>query len=191
MKIFLEEIPNHNLEDLYELSSKERVTSSKRYKTEHDKKKHLLGDVLLREALEDAGEYRDSVIKTDKFGKPYVDIKDFYFNISHSKDVIVIGYSRIADVGIDIEYIKERDLSFAERLLHPKEVEYLKNSKDKLKDFYRVWTLKESYVKALGKGLLIDLKSFYSIPGEYSVNAKFNQTEHEDYIISTAEIMKK
>lgn len=65
-------------------------------------------------------------------------------------------------VGIDVEIIKPVDFSIAKRFFSVDEYRNL-TSKEKdrqLRYFYMLWTLKESYIKAVGKGFSIPLNSF-------------------------------
>lgn len=66
------------------------------------------------------------------------------------------------DVVIDIEQIKAIDFKIAERHFSHKEICDLneKQNSEELEYFYNLWTLKESYIKACGKGLSIPLNSF-------------------------------
>ncbi|CAM2940405.1 4'-phosphopantetheinyl transferase superfamily protein [Hathewaya histolytica] len=97
-------------------------------------------------------------IYKSKYGKPYVpNYPNIYFSISHSYDYWVMVVNDYP-IGIDIE--KKRDInSFDEiiQLLHKDEEEYLSIHR---KDFFKVWCFKESYLKLLGVGLNIPLKSF-------------------------------
>jgi len=95
------------------------------------------------------------------------------FNVSHSGDLalIVIGSAQYR-FGIDIEQVKEmRDLDqMASRVLTPHEFATLNpldeltddltdhQSSAKLARFFRYWTCKEAYLKALGTGLQIDMQ---------------------------------
>jgi 4'-phosphopantetheinyl transferase len=65
-------------------------------------------------------------------------------------------------LGIDIEQIKNNNDSIAERFFTTSEYEDLKRLKEenRLYYFYDLWTLKESYIKCIGKGLHIPLNSF-------------------------------
>ena len=65
-------------------------------------------------------------------------------------------------VGIDVEKIVPLSLAFASNLFAPQENQVLSSTTGdaKLEYFYQLWTLKESYMKAIGKGLSIPLASF-------------------------------
>ena len=62
-----------------------------------------------------------------------------------------------------MELIEKIDLNVAKRFFSETEYDFLsgKNTEEeKTVSFYRIWTLKESYVKALGEGLSIPLNAF-------------------------------
>lgn len=97
-----------------------------------------------------------------RYGKPYLkNNNNFHFNISHSGDWIVCAIDEYP-VGIDIELIQPINLSIAERFFSSEEYSYIISSPiDKqLSLFYDIWTLKECYIKMIGKGLSISLNSF-------------------------------
>jgi 4'-phosphopantetheinyl transferase len=91
------------------------------------------------------------------YGKPYLNHVDLSFNISHSGNDIVCAITKNVCIGIDIEQIKcDMDvLSLAKKIFSEEEyVTFLKMSdKGKLLAFYRYWTRKEAYLKAIGTGL--------------------------------------
>jgi len=135
------------------------------YKNNEDKKRSLISELLIRKAAyEKLGIPLDS-LKTcfNPYGKPYIDnVRHFKFNVSHSGDYVALVTSK-HKVGIDIEKIKEFDIAIAERFFTHNEYEYIisfKLENEKNDAFYKLWTLKESYVKAVGKGLKIPLNSF-------------------------------
>jgi 4'-phosphopantetheinyl transferase len=192
MQILLEHIDKYELKDLLSFSTKKRREESEKFKYDFDKKRYLLGEVILRKILSEKGFDSEQTILYNKHGKPYVDIDNFHFNISHSNNVIILGYSEYGEVGVDIEFMKDRNISFYKNVFHPKEIDYVESYSNRLEAFYKVWTLKESYIKALGVGLSFDLTSFYIIPeGNSNVEGEFKQHRYSNYIISTSEIAKK
>ena len=95
-------------------------------------------------------------------GKPYIKNTDIHFNISHSGDYAVCAISD-CEVGIDIQKIEKPNLQVAKRFFAKKEYEYILNQPDeksKTEAFYRIWTLKESFVKAVGVGTNLPFDSF-------------------------------
>lgn len=145
------------------LTPRERQ-KNERFLRWQDAQSNLLGRIAIRSMiLERFGiEPEDISFATNDYGKPYVEgIKDFHFNISHSNEwVVIVGNN--SQVGIDIEKICTVDLEIAEQFFSMKEYEMLaKKSLDLRKIFfYDLWTLKESYIKADGRGLYIPLNSF-------------------------------
>ncbi len=78
-----------------------------------------------------------------------------HFNISHSGDWSVCAVSELP-VGIDIEMVQPIDLSIAKDCFTENEFKTMNSFVDrtvKLDYFYNIWTIKESYLKAIGSGL--------------------------------------
>lgn len=87
--------------------------------------------------------------------------QDLHFNISHSGDWVVAAFS-VKPVGIDVEKIRKVNFSLADRFFSAEESRLLRNLplQQRVDLFFEIWTLKESYLKALGTGLTRPLKSF-------------------------------
>ena len=91
-------------------------------------------------------------------GKPYLkDYPGVQFNLSHSGGWGVCALSKTA-VGVDVEMVRPLRQQVAKRFFTPVEQEWL--SKRPAEEFFRLWTRKESFTKALGKGLTLPLDSF-------------------------------
>ncbi|KAL3642692.1 hypothetical protein CASFOL_013507 [Castilleja foliolosa] len=82
-----------------------------------------------------------------------------HFNISHTSSLVACGVTVDAQIGIDVEEkdrkIKHDILSFARRYFSKHEIRFLAAISDpqvQHMEFIKLWTLKEAYVKALGKG---------------------------------------
>lgn len=150
-------------EDLLSYVGEYRRNKISRYKNEQDCKRSLLAELLIKKTIVEKLGLREVTINRNKYGKPYIrGAKDFHFNISHSGHYVVIAVSE-RKVGIDIERKVKVDYRIAERFFSNKEArEILVSSEEdeRIDAFYRIWTLKESYVKAIGKGLTIPFSSF-------------------------------
>lgn len=97
-------------------------------------------------------------ILRDEMGKPYFTEGKLQFNVSHSGEYLAIAISE-NPVGVDIQEPKQIKEGMFKKVVHPKEQSLI--GADRQKDFLRLWTLKESFVKAEGKGLRISLKDYY------------------------------
>lgn len=86
------------------------------------------------------------------------------FNLSDSGDLALLAISRSAPVGVDVEFIKPMpDLAaIAASHFAAEERETLLALPDaeQLGAFYRIWTRKEAYIKAVGTGLSHGLDRF-------------------------------
>ena len=88
-------------------------------------------------------------------GKPYLTAApDVHFSLSHSGAWVVCAVSD-HPVGVDIQQCRSFKPNIADRFFHPDEVQYLSALPPAEREtaFYTLWTLKESYVKADGRGL--------------------------------------
>jgi len=107
-------------------------------------------------------------LRRDSFGKPFL-LKDGtpippYFNLSHSGALVLAALACDRHIGVDVEEIRPMD-----------DIESLVTSNFSTQEradvlgqdlshreqaFFRHWTRKESYIKALGQGMSIPLNSF-------------------------------
>lgn len=89
---------------------------------------------------------------------------DIRFNLSHSKDLALIALSLGREVGVDIEAVRDLEVdAIASCCFSPAEREVLnrvEGTEARLSAFYRCWTRKESFVKAIGEGLFCPLDAF-------------------------------
>lgn len=79
------------------------------------------------------------------------------FNVSHSGDVVLIGVTDGIPIGVDVELVREKPRldAIARRFFSKSEADYLEalDSTQRTAAFFRLWTLKEALVKAIGTGI--------------------------------------
>ncbi|MCL1936225.1 MAG: 4'-phosphopantetheinyl transferase superfamily protein [Defluviitaleaceae bacterium] len=146
----------------------ENLNKIKKFRFIEDSKRTLYGDLMIRYLVCKNFNILNKHIKYryNEFGKPYIlncskNDSIFEFNISHSGQWVVCAISKF-EVGIDIEKIVPIDLNVALDFFSKSEYTKLMSVSEniKLNYFYSIWTLKESYIKFLGKGLSVLLDSF-------------------------------
>jgi len=150
--------------NLHVLSGRERTKADRFYK-ETDQVRCRVVYVLLREILDFymGAEPRSIEIQVGDRGKPYALGRGApFFNLSHSGNRVLFGFSREGEVGVDIELIKNgRDLQgLIDTSCSPNERRYLKDLPVERKRalFYQYWSAKEAYLKGLGTGMNSSLK---------------------------------
>ncbi|MED0658868.1 4'-phosphopantetheinyl transferase family protein [Bacillus smithii] len=158
---------SRNLNDyqsLYPLLNRETKKKISRFLNESDKIRSLLSHLFLKYLIsrELSCDLTDIQLAYEKYGKPYLlSSKELSFNISHSGEFIAIAISN-ENVGIDIqEYIDLDYEELAMRFFTKQEYNYISSASNVKENFFRIWTLKESYLKARGSGLHSPLNSFY------------------------------
>jgi 4'-phosphopantetheinyl transferase len=99
-----------------------------------------------------------------RFGKPQIEEScGLKFNLAHSGQWALIAIARDREVGVDVEEIRDVDVgSIIRTRLSAREGAALSQliGRARLDAFYRCWTRKEAFVKALGLGLNADLTAF-------------------------------
>ena len=170
---------------LLHLSEEKRNRINNFHKIE-DAKRTLIADILVRiSACNKLGiKNKDMIFEKNEYGKPYLKgFNDFCFNISHSYEWIVCAIHNYP-VGIDIEIIRPIDLTIAERFYSRHEFNEILNREDskRIGLFYDLWTLRESYVKAIGMGLYMPFDSFsFNIYDDYRIELIKEFTSIEYY----------
>ncbi|NLI57639.1 MAG: 4'-phosphopantetheinyl transferase superfamily protein [Clostridium sp.] len=168
LKVYGAKINNEVDKKLYEKAlsyiPENKQKRIKRFLKYEDSLRTLIAEVLIRKIIMQELKIPNGEIffKINNYGKPYLkDWDEFHFNISHSGKWVVCAISN-KPVGIDVERIKDLNIKIADRFFSKEEVEDLYKIKksERLKYFFDLWTLKESYIKADGRGLNIPLNSF-------------------------------
>ena len=93
----------------------------------------------------------------NEYGKPYLKDNAVYFNISHTKNIIVVAVSD-KEVGVDIQYKCYRP-RVKDKYFTKEEKAYIDNSLDKEDAFTAIWVKKEAYLKMIGQGLSYGLNN--------------------------------
>lgn len=159
-----------------------------------DAKSSLVGRLLMRKFICDSSDipWNDVKILRDSHEKPFFKSSacpPIHFNVSHQgRYVVFAGEVNRGPIGIDVmemDYKGGKSISEFFRLMNrnfaPVEWQTIKEPKeelDQLKMFYRYWCLKESYVKATGTGITIDLRTIV-----FKVNSKV--LRRGDYVSDT------
>ncbi len=150
------------------LLSADECARANRFHFEHDRNRFAIGRGVLRDILARyLGGQRSAVgISYGSFGKPIMSQLNnvgISFNLSHSGEWVVYALARECHVGVDIERIRF-DINHAElaNKVFSKSEQRLLNSMDrkvKAEVFFKVWTRKEAFLKAIGRGLSVPLSS--------------------------------
>lgn len=171
----------------------ERVIS---FQSLTSRKQFILGHYLIRKVLA-------SIIgiapETLRFGttvnhKPVLinNPLPVHFNISHSGDLVLLGFSKNQELGVDIEKINRsfEYLDFSSKHFSHAELEMLKKDRgNPIENFFLVWTRKEAWLKLTGEGIHDDLQEI-EVSAENSKNTNnqicITSSFFQDYVFSLA-----
>lgn len=143
-----------------EVLSDKRAEQIKRHKNPADKTRCLASGLLLRYLLGDS--HKDIVY--NGYGKPYLE-NGVCFNIAHSGN-IAVAVADERDVGIDAEPNREYNTAIAKKFMTEEENRWLEAEADKNRAFAKLWTGKESVIKAFGLGFSMPTRSFSVLPAD-------------------------
>jgi 4'-phosphopantetheinyl transferase len=165
----LKEIRPHESRWRELLSADERMRAD-RFHFDRDRQRFVASRALLRTILAaflaaDPSTLNFSYSKTDKpFLSSAHDNSGIRFNVSHSGGIALYAFSRRREVGVDVEQVR-RDLDvgpIARRFFSAFEQRRLfaLPEEERNEAFFRCWTRKEAYIKAVGEGLSVPLGQF-------------------------------
>ena len=138
------------------------------YKLEQSRKQSLGAGLLLKWALKKHGAAVEQ-LSYGANGKP--EAEGVFFNLSHSGQWAVCAIGD-GPVGCDVEEIASVREGIAERFFTENEVQYLAQFEGERRneEFFRLWTLKESYMKMTGEGMSLGLDRFeFDMDGQPTV----------------------
>lgn len=141
-----------------------------RFVFDKDRRRYRVTRLLVRHVLSRYVDLApaDWVFEPTPFGRPAIanhhpGVADLVFNITHSDTLVLLGVTRGAALGIDVEDLARRaPLDVAHGFFAAAELRQLQAlpAAAQPRRFFEFWTLKESYIKAHGKGLSLPLDQF-------------------------------
>lgn len=142
--------------------SLEETEKYKKFIHEKDIIKYVCNHRFLRQVLASYLNIDPKEIKFSytKLGKPFIKNSNLFFSLSHRNKYGLLAISKDAEVGVDIEYMKDlqdvvtfSNYSFSEE----EKAMIFANEKINTETLFTFWTFKEAYIKATGTGLSVDI----------------------------------
>jgi 4'-phosphopantetheinyl transferase len=155
--------------DWWSLLTSEEKQRAERFKVENARDEFVVARGLLRTLLGqylkmEPGRIRLSYEANDKPCLNASEDSSLHFNVSHSEGFVLAAFCRDARIGIDVEKVRRNfDIeAIWERFFSQAERQALASipASEKYEAFFRCWTRKEAFIKALGEGLSHPLHQF-------------------------------
>lgn len=160
-----------------------RRAKADRFRFEKDKRLSVAAGALLQYALQ-MENVREPSFDITSNGKPYlVGEESLHFNLSHSEGMVMCAIAE-KEVGCDVEKKAVLNRRLAEYVMTEYELDRiygLERNMEQHEMFFRLWTLKESYMKATGFGIGLEPKSFGMITRKDRVKVTPPVDEREFY----------
>lgn len=148
-----------------EILSNEEAARANSYIQKSDTLRSIVAHGLKRELIsrELRCDPKEILFSIGAYGKPRCIKKNaIKFNISHSGDYVAIGTSRDHEIGIDIEFFKNKNYhSISKFALTPYEYRKYKSIGYDKNYLLKIWVTKESLTKTNGTGLHTDFRNIY------------------------------
>lgn len=145
------------------LTDRELERAAKFFKAD-DADRFILCRGLRRRVLADYLDESPAALLFDhnENGKPFLRDSEICFNVSHSRDRLLIAVTVGRAVGVDIEFRRDGVPmeSIAKRWFAPEERAFFQGLENPRDGFFDIWAKKEAFVKALGQGIFHELNSF-------------------------------
>lgn len=154
---------------------------------------HTHAHNLLRECLKplNIAYCSDTSITKNKYGKPslteYPDIK---YNISHADGISACMVSE-HECGIDCENVREYRPNVMKRAFSDEEKNMIDSAPENQKNllFFRLWTLKEAYIKAIGMGLSFPMKQANFSFDDNKISSNISDCRFKQYILNNGKFV--
>lgn len=168
-RVDLEQSPDRQ-ESFWSLLDHEERARANRFHFEQHRRRFVVARGFLRTLLAQYLEIPPEEVRFSygPYGKPFLSDAHrnsrLHFNASHSHELAIYAFVQDYEVGVDVEYIKENFASedVARQFFSTYEVETLLAlpETERSAAFFRCWTRKEAYIKAIGSGLSHPLSEF-------------------------------
>lgn len=147
----------------------EELARAERFRFSRDRRRYVVARAVLRTLLGRALSLKaaDVCLHYNEEGKPFLAAShesNLQFNVAHSHELALVALTRGPALGVDLEYRRklENAQRIAQRFFSAQEVAALSAFPVSQQHafFFRIWTRKEAFIKATGKGLSQPLGAF-------------------------------
>ncbi len=159
--------PFQSLERFRRLLEPDELNRASRFHFEKHRQHFIVARGFLRTVLGRYLEMQPEALRFSygAYGKPALASEHgLRFNLSHSHEVALLAVTLNVEIGVDVEHIRADFASeeIARRFFSRAEVEVFNAlpQQEQVAAFFRCWTRKEAYIKAIGKGLSQALDAF-------------------------------
>jgi len=153
----------HEIARLETLLSEDEKSRANRFRFPQHKRRFIAARAILREILANYLQINSDALRfeySDR-GKPRLaksmEASSWQFNVSHSQELALYGFTCHKRIGVDVEYLRSMDdaAKIAERFFSAQESQLIANlsGEQQKQVFFQLWTAKEAYLKAIGEGL--------------------------------------
>lgn len=152
-----------NIKDSFKILNEEEKNKAQRFRLEKHQQRFIIARSSLKRILSLYLSIPPQKIdfQYNTYGKPQllenINKINLQFNISHSENIAIYGITCQNLIGVDIEYMRPMSEAenLAKRFFTQKEFVAMSklSSAEKNREFFKLWTGKEAYLKAIGKGI--------------------------------------
>lgn len=175
MKIYYAKICEYTEAELQyamQLLPKARIDKMERSRQKKSQAQSLAAGLLLEYGLRQLGlSGKELTFLENADGKPYVkEYPNLCYNLSHSGEYVALVLDE-TPVGIDVEGLRRGYQKLVRRFFSKEEIAVLEETwSDEF--FTKLWTRKESYLKATGYGMRMPLEGFSTLEDMVQVNTE-------------------
>ena len=167
LKVYYADVSPLNDDALYQAFSAlvwiERAQKAERYRFRSDRNLSLGAAALLWYGSKQIAPDAELHLAVTEHEQPYFEnMTGLHFSLSHSGHYAMVAFSDYP-IGCDIEQPGNLDMRIAKRFFCASEYNLIASQMDENAQremFYQLWTIKESYLKAIGLGLALPMNNF-------------------------------
>ena len=185
MEIFIVNISNlgDRIDEFSSILSSEELLLASGIKHSTSRGKFIISKSVVRKILAGTEQLsgvlpKEIEIKKGPNGKPYVVGNPVHYNVSHSKDLLVVAVDS-ADIGVDVEFMRERNFASLSRYYFNDDGCITKT------EFYLRWTLAEAEAKLAGVGIFNSKQRNGQLTARYRNSCQLDN-EYSDYMLAVA-----
>lgn len=167
-----------------------------RYQRWQDQQNSMMGKLLLLQGLKDLGVSPEHDIELKNiYGRPVCKKLFFDFNISHSDGFVICVINDKSMIGVDVERIRNIDIASFKDTMTAQQWKDILFSPNQSEMFFKYWTVKESVLKADGRGIVYPLNEIEIFHNEVCLETEMwhikNLNLREGFVIHMASKIKE